>query len=131
MQEVIENGRLVWRLVQDARVPGWVKIGIPLLVALYFIFPIDFIPDFIPGLGQLDDIGVVLAGMSLMIRFAPSHIVAEHRRALGYHTDGGDAQARPSTSWPPPSANRRGAGAEQESGSIEAEYRVIPSERER
>ncbi len=28
---------------------------------IYFVTPIDFLPDFIPGIGMIDDVGVVLA----------------------------------------------------------------------
>ncbi|MEO8287984.1 MAG: DUF1232 domain-containing protein [Chloroflexota bacterium] len=85
--ELMVRGRLVWRLLNDNRVPSWLKIGIPLLVAIYLISPVDLIPDFILGLGQIDDLGVVLIGMSLIIRFAPNHVVDEHRIALGYDVD--------------------------------------------
>ncbi|HST06276.1 MAG TPA: YkvA family protein [Chloroflexia bacterium] len=87
LAEIWERGRLVWRLMSDQRVPTWVRVGIPALVLLYFISPIDLIPDFILGLGQLDDLGVILLGMSLFIRFAPDYVVDEHKRALGIDLD--------------------------------------------
>src|SRR3954469_22434708 len=86
LSELISKGRLVWRLLNDARVSSWVKILIPLVVLFYFVAPVDFIPDFIPGLGQLDDLGVLLIGMSLVIRFSPAYVVDEHKMALGYDT---------------------------------------------
>jgi uncharacterized membrane protein YkvA (DUF1232 family) len=114
MQEILQNGRLVWRLIQDARVPGWVKVGIPLLIALYFFSPVDFIPDFILGLGQLDDLGVILLGLSLIIRLSPREVVDEHRYALGYHL-------------PDQAGEERGSQA-QGDATIEGEYRVVPPE---
>jgi uncharacterized membrane protein YkvA (DUF1232 family) len=110
--EILERGRLVFRLMQDERVPTWLKIGVPLVVALYFISPIDLIPDFILGLGQLDDIGVILLGMALFIRLAPQVVVDEHRYRL--HQEVGGTAAGTPTHRMPPSADE----------SIEGDYEV-------
>jgi uncharacterized membrane protein YkvA (DUF1232 family) len=113
MAELISNFRLVLRLVQDGRVPAWIKVGIPVLVVVYFISPIDVIPDFLIGPGQLDDMAVVLFGMSLMVRFSPGHVVEEHKRALGI-TD--------------PASGPAPAGGKAGDGTIDGDYRVIPPE---
>ncbi|HEY0072238.1 MAG TPA: DUF1232 domain-containing protein, partial [Chloroflexia bacterium] len=91
--QLLENGRLAIRLFNDPRVPGWVRYGIPLLAVLYLVMPLDILPDFIPVLGQLDDIGVIVLGMSLMAKLAPSYVVDEHRRALGYDLKGGGSNS--------------------------------------
>ena len=70
------------RLFQDERVPVWTKL-IPPAALLYVLSPIDFIPDVVAGLGQLDDIAVVLIGMKLFIELAPRDVVREHLAALG------------------------------------------------
>jgi uncharacterized membrane protein YkvA (DUF1232 family) len=31
-------------------------------VFIYFVSPLDFVPDFIPGLGQVDDLAVLFTG---------------------------------------------------------------------
>jgi len=114
ISELVERGRLVWRLMNDDRVPSWLKVVIPLVVGLYFFSPIDLIPDFLIGLGQLDDLGVVLLGMALFIRLAPEAAVTEHQRALGIITDknvGGEPTRRTT----------------QDSEPIEGEYRVSGS----
>jgi len=68
--------RLVWALLRDGRVPAAQKL-ILVGIAGYIILPIDLIPDFVPVLGQLDDIAVVLLGLDLFIRSAPPAIVDE------------------------------------------------------
>lgn len=74
--------RLVHRLVKDARVPAGPKL---LLIGVlgYLILPTDLVPDFFPGLGQLDDIAVILGGLKLFLRLCPPEVVREHVRAIG------------------------------------------------
>ena len=45
--------RLVWLLFRDGRVPFLTKLVLPLSL-LYLVSPIDILPDFIVGLGQLN-----------------------------------------------------------------------------
>lgn len=82
--DFIRQGRLAWRLFWDKRVPFWTKL-IP-LAALAWVTPIippDIIPDALIGLGQLDDIAILLLGLKLFIEVAPSDVVREHLIALG------------------------------------------------
>jgi uncharacterized membrane protein YkvA (DUF1232 family) len=77
--------RLAWRLMRDDRVPA-LKFGLPALLALYLMSPVDLIPDFFLGLGQMDDLGVVVAGVVLIAkvipRLAPGRLVDEHVRDM-------------------------------------------------
>ncbi len=82
LQEIVRHAQLAWRLFQDKRVPIWTKL-IPPATLLYVLSPIDLIPDVVVGLGQLDDIAVVLIGMKLFIELAPRDVVREHLAALG------------------------------------------------
>ncbi len=75
--------QLIYRLLHDDRVPTLLKVAVPLGVALYFVMPLDLIPDFLPGLGQIDDIAVLLLAMNLFVKLAPQVVVDEHRQALG------------------------------------------------
>ena len=75
--DLVQKAKLVWYLVQDAEVPIHLKL-IPLLALGYVIWPVDFIPDIIPGLGQLDDITAVLFGAKMFIDMAPQHIVDQY-----------------------------------------------------
>lgn len=87
--EVREQLKLCWRLLRDERVSSF-KYALPALLTLYVLSPIDPIPDFFLGIGQMDDLGVVLAGVLLLTRlmpkFAPADIVAEH--LLDMHPSG-------------------------------------------
>jgi uncharacterized membrane protein YkvA (DUF1232 family) len=63
---------------RDPRVPWYAK-AMAVVVAGYALSPIDLIPDFIPGLGYLDDVILVPLGVLLVIRMIPPEIMAEHR----------------------------------------------------
>lgn len=78
---LVNRGRLLVRLMKDPRVPTALKV-IPILPLAYVVFPIDVIPDVIPVLGQLDDIGAVLLGVETFISMVPNSIVVEHQNAI-------------------------------------------------
>jgi uncharacterized membrane protein YkvA (DUF1232 family) len=86
--------RLSWRLLRDERVSA-LKFALPTFLALYVVSPIDPIPDFLLGVGQVDDLGIVIAGVLLIARIiprlAPGNVVDEHLRNMGL----GDPGARP------------------------------------
>jgi uncharacterized membrane protein YkvA (DUF1232 family) len=82
VQDVVRQARLAWRLFWDQRVPLWTK-SVPPAVLAYVLFPVDIITDVAPGLGQLDDLAVILLGVKLFINLAPPEIVQEHLRELG------------------------------------------------
>lgn len=69
--------KLLWRLARDPRVPARTKATL-FLVAGYLASPIDVIPDFIPGIGQLDDIAIVAFALDQMLNRLPEDIVREH-----------------------------------------------------
>jgi uncharacterized membrane protein YkvA (DUF1232 family) len=48
------------------------------LLGAYLVSPVDLIPDFIPGLGQLDDIVIAAFALDQMLNRIPDHIVREH-----------------------------------------------------
>jgi len=77
LAEVIKNIKLIWRLLNDRRVSSWLKMIVPATL-LYLLFPIDIIPDIAPGLGQLDDIAVILLGLKIFVEMCPEEIVRQH-----------------------------------------------------
>ena len=78
--------RLIWALLRDRRVPVAQKLILAGIVG-YLVLPIDLIPDFVPVLGQLDDIAVVLLGLDLFIRSAPQDVVDEHLGRIAQDKD--------------------------------------------
>ena len=68
--------RLYWRLFRDRRVPMLPK-ALLVLTLVYVVSPLDVIPDFIPVIGEMDDIVVVLSGLWLFIRLCPPEVVRE------------------------------------------------------
>lgn len=64
------------RLATDARVPPGAKVIAGATVA-YFISPIDLIPDPIPLIGEIDDLGLALLAVEQMGRLVPRHVLQE------------------------------------------------------
>ena len=81
LRALIAQARLAFRLFREPRVPMVLK-AVPLLALLYVISPIDFVTDFIPGLGQLDDLGIILAALELFVRLCPGVAQTFHREAI-------------------------------------------------
>ena len=67
------------RLLKDKRTPLISKILLGLAVA-YVLLPFDLIPDFIPLLGQLDDLLIVPLLVFLALKLIPSELKAELRK---------------------------------------------------
>lgn len=73
--------RLVRLLITDHRMPLAVRAILPVLV-LYLALPIDIIPDFIPVLGLLDDVFLLVVGVHLLLRLTPQGLLESHIAAL-------------------------------------------------
>ena len=82
VNDLITHIRLTYRLIRDERVSVTTKL-IPLIVVIYIVSPIDLIPEFIPVIGLIDDIAILLAGLRFFEAMVPDYIVYEHRAALG------------------------------------------------
>lgn len=78
LKSVLNHARLVGRLIKDPRIPAYLKV-LPFAPFLYFIFPLDVIPDLIPIVGQMDDLGVLLLALQAFVMLVPQGIADEHR----------------------------------------------------
>ena len=74
---LLRNLRLAWHLLRDPLVPLWSKL-IPFTALVYILLPADLIPDVIIGLGQMDDVAIVLLSLKLFIASCPPEIVQRH-----------------------------------------------------
>ena len=61
----------LWKLFRHPDTP-WLPKAVALLVLAYALSPIDLIPDFIPVLGQLDDLILVPLGIALAVKLTPA-----------------------------------------------------------
>lgn len=75
--------RLVRSLIGDSATPRRVKVALGGLL-IYLLSPIDLIPDFIPGLGSIDDLAVA----ALVLRWSGRRVGFDGLRA---HWAGSDA----------------------------------------
>ena len=73
--------RLAWRLMREPRVSVVAKV-LPALAALYVVSPLDFIPDVLPVLGQMDDLGILVLSLKLFLRMCPSAAASYHAEAI-------------------------------------------------
>lgn len=75
---IIRLLRLIWRLIFDKRVPIVLRALVPLAI-VYFLSPVDLLPDWRPfGIGRFDDLIVLGLAVLLLTRLAPQHVIDEH-----------------------------------------------------
>lgn len=65
------------RLLTDPRISGWRRATLIALIA-YLAMPIDFVPDFIPVAGQLDDAIIVALVLRIVLKGAGPKLLEEH-----------------------------------------------------
>ena len=64
---------------RDKRCPWYAKVWIGFVIG-YAVSPIDLIPDFIPVLGQIDDLIIVPAGIAVALKMIPKGVMDECRQ---------------------------------------------------
>jgi uncharacterized membrane protein YkvA (DUF1232 family) len=115
---LVKQARLAWRLWNDGRTPTWLKL-IPVAALVYLLSPIDLVPDLmLPGLGELDDLAVVLLALKMFLDFSPPGVIKEHWEDLFGSL--GQTYRDPASETAP--------GGQPGNGYIEANYRVLESE---
>jgi uncharacterized membrane protein YkvA (DUF1232 family) len=81
LRMLLSQLRLAVRLLREPRVPFLTKT-LPVLAAIYVISPLDFVPDVLPVLGQLDDLGILVVSLELFLKLCPAEITDFHRTAI-------------------------------------------------
>jgi uncharacterized membrane protein YkvA (DUF1232 family) len=83
------EGTALYIAVRDPCMP-WYARALGAAVVAYALSPIDLIPDFIPVIGQIDDLLIVPLGMWLAVRLIPVEVIADARAAAEKPRDGDD-----------------------------------------
>jgi uncharacterized membrane protein YkvA (DUF1232 family) len=76
-QKLRRNGLIAWGVATDRRL-SWAVRAPTVLALAYVASPIDFVPDFLPGFGWLDDVVVLTLAVAVTLRLVPKELIAEH-----------------------------------------------------
>jgi len=69
----------VFLALKDKKTPWYAKL-FALLTVVYALSPIDFIPDFIPVFGYLDDLIILPVFVALTVKMIPGDVFEEYRK---------------------------------------------------
>jgi uncharacterized membrane protein YkvA (DUF1232 family) len=82
LRALVGSARLSWRLFRDPRTPVRHKLLLAASLGL-ILSPINWIPSFIPILGQIEDLALLALALNLFLRRVPPELRHEHELALG------------------------------------------------
>jgi uncharacterized membrane protein YkvA (DUF1232 family) len=82
LRALFRAARLSWRLVRDPRTPLAHKLFLAAALAL-IVSPINWLPSFIPILGQMEDLALLALALNLFLKRVPAELRREHEAALG------------------------------------------------
>ncbi len=77
-REIKRNIFVLFLAYKDPRVSWYAKL-FTIVVVAYAFSPIDFIPDFIPVLGYIDDLIIVPLGITLALKMIPTSVIEDCR----------------------------------------------------
>lgn len=77
MRELPNFLRLLYGLITDRRVERVDKLMVAGAIA-YILMPIDFMPDFIPFLGEVDDIFLLMMSLKRLLANAGRKVLEDH-----------------------------------------------------
>lgn len=63
----------------DRRTPFLAK-ALPWGALAYVLLPIDLVPDFLPLIGEIDDIGIVIALLTIAFKMIPRDVWHDYER---------------------------------------------------
>ena len=78
---------VLWRAFFAPETPLWLK-ALMLLIPAYLLNPFDFIPDFIPIVGWLDDAIIIPLLVSFLVRLVPRPAPVRSRSSRDNVIDG-------------------------------------------
>jgi len=76
---LVDVGRLLWAVARDPRVP-WAAKAVAAGSLVYVVSPVDLVPDFIPGLGRVDDVFLVARALRFLANNTGYDILRQHWR---------------------------------------------------
>src|SRR6202044_1760269 len=77
-RRLIRDVHAVYLAARDPRVPWYARL-LAIAVAGYALWPIDLIPDFMPVIGNEDDVTSVPLGIWLVVSLNPEEVMTEYR----------------------------------------------------
>jgi len=87
-RNLVQEVRVCGLVLRDPRTPWLARILLGCGVA-YALSPVDFIPDFLPVIGHVDDVIIVPLLIVLGLALVPKEVVVEHREKVRRSEHGG------------------------------------------
>jgi uncharacterized membrane protein YkvA (DUF1232 family) len=100
LQALPDMARLITRLVSDPVLPRPVKIALA-AAAVYLVNPFDFIPDFLPFVGYLDDVLVAAIVLDGVLNYVDRKLILKYWPGTAQSLDRLARAARLFTVWVP------------------------------